>query len=108
MHELSKTGKICYYSLSGIRFTGICIILFLYICSLSNISTAFTLLGSRGIGDTPGLFVRREDHHRSCVKPFVSSTFDCKIAKHSVQRRVQWQQWIFLLIVAGTKNFWLT
>ncbi|KAJ1364142.1 hypothetical protein KIN20_024162 [Parelaphostrongylus tenuis] len=42
--------RICYYSLTGIRFTGICIILFLYICSLSNISTAFSLLGSRGLG----------------------------------------------------------
>ncbi|XGW33604.1 hypothetical protein V3C99_017762 [Haemonchus contortus] len=47
---LSTRAKVYYYFISGIRCTGICIILFLYICSLSNLSTAFSLLGSRGLG----------------------------------------------------------
>ncbi|EYC03513.1 hypothetical protein Y032_0093g2633 [Ancylostoma ceylanicum] len=48
--ELSRRAKAYYYSLSSLRFVAICIILFLYICSLSNLSTAFSLLGSRGLG----------------------------------------------------------
>ncbi|VDL69989.1 unnamed protein product [Nippostrongylus brasiliensis] len=48
--ELSTRAKICYYILSCLRFTGILVILFLYICSLSNLSNAFSLLGSRGLG----------------------------------------------------------
>ncbi|KIH51185.1 hypothetical protein ANCDUO_18730 [Ancylostoma duodenale] len=48
--ELSTRAKAYYYSLSSLRFIAICIILFLYICSLSNLSTAFSLLGSRGLG----------------------------------------------------------
>ncbi|VDO42114.1 unnamed protein product [Haemonchus placei] len=47
---LSTRAKVYYYFISGIRCTAICIILFLYICSLSNLSTAFSLLGSRGLG----------------------------------------------------------
>ncbi|VDO91170.1 unnamed protein product [Heligmosomoides polygyrus] len=48
--ELSTRAKAYYYFISAIRFIGILVILFLYICSLSNLATAFSLLGSRGLG----------------------------------------------------------
>ncbi|KJH40912.1 sodium-dependent inorganic phosphate transporter [Dictyocaulus viviparus] len=48
--DLSTNHKWYHLFLSVFRMACICIILFLYICSLSNVSTAFSLLGSRGLG----------------------------------------------------------
>ncbi|KAK5980560.1 hypothetical protein GCK32_008513 [Trichostrongylus colubriformis] len=47
---LTTGAKVFYYFMCITRCMAIFIILFLYICSLSNLSTAFSLLGSRGLG----------------------------------------------------------